>query len=53
MLPDSETDLDGNAGVKAEDARQQRSTITLECILQQAADAMKPYYTRAKDEVVD
>lgn len=41
--PDSNTVLDGNAGVKAGDARQRRSKTTQERISQQAADAMKPY----------
>lgn len=53
VLPDSESVLDGNTGVRAKAARQLGSIIIQECILQQAADAMKPYYIRAKDGVVD
>ena len=51
VLPDNETVVDGNAGVRAKAARQLRGTIIQECILQQAADAMKPYYIRAKNGV--
>ena len=38
---------------KPEDARQRRSKITLEGILQQAADAIKPYTLRPRDRAVD
>ncbi|KAJ5947865.1 hypothetical protein N7466_000880 [Penicillium verhagenii] len=38
---------------ESEDARARRSKITLEGILKQAADAMKPYYIRPKGGVVD
>ncbi|OKP09256.1 Phenol 2-monooxygenase [Penicillium subrubescens] len=53
VVPDSDQVLDGNDDVKADDARQRRSKITQEGILQQAANAMKPYYIRPKDGVVD
>jgi 2-polyprenyl-6-methoxyphenol hydroxylase-like FAD-dependent oxidoreductase len=55
VIPDNDQDqvLDANVAVKAEDARQRRSKITQDGILQQAADAMKPYYIRPKDGVVD
>lgn len=53
VVPDSDHVLDGNGDIKTEDARQRRSKITQEGILQQAADAMKPYYVRPKDGVVD
>ncbi|KAJ5461846.1 uncharacterized protein N7458_003398 [Penicillium daleae] len=55
VVPDNDQDqvLDANGAVKAEDARQRRSKITQDGILQQAADAMKPYYIRPKDGVVD
>ena len=38
---------------KPEDARQRRSKITLEGILQQAADAIKPYTLRPREGAVD
>jgi 2-polyprenyl-6-methoxyphenol hydroxylase-like FAD-dependent oxidoreductase len=53
VVPDSDQVLAGNGDIKAEDARQRRSKITQGGILQQAADAMKPYYIRPKDGVVD
>ena len=51
MLPDNETVVDGNAGVRAKAARQLRGIIIQERILQQVTDAMKPYCIRAKDGV--
>lgn len=53
VVPDNDHVVDGNGDIKTEDARQRRSKITEQGILQQAADAMKPYYIRPKDGVVD
>ncbi|KAJ5742513.1 uncharacterized protein N7511_011532 [Penicillium nucicola] len=40
-------------GVDSESARQRRGKITLEGIMKQAADGLKPYSIRAKDGVID
>ncbi|KAI2672723.1 hypothetical protein CBS147355_8050 [Penicillium roqueforti] len=45
--------LDGGEDGKSGDARQRRSKITLEGILKQAADAIKPYSLCAKEDAVD
>lgn len=53
VAPESDQTPNGVEGVKAEDARQRRSKITLEGILKQAADAIKPYSLRPKEDAVD
>lgn len=53
VVPDEDQMPNGTNNVKSEDARQRRSKITLDGILAQAADAMKPYYIRPKDGAVD
>ncbi|KAJ6105113.1 hypothetical protein N7523_010187 [Penicillium sp. IBT 18751x] len=50
VAPESDQAPDG---FQPEDARQRRSKITLEGILKQAADAMRPYYIRPKQDAVD
>ncbi|KAJ5524244.1 Phenol hydroxylase C-terminal dimerization [Penicillium frequentans] len=53
VVPDADQMVDGDEGGSCEDARSRRSKITLEGILKQAADAMKPYSIRPKEGAVD
>ncbi|KAJ5649395.1 Phenol hydroxylase C-terminal dimerization [Penicillium longicatenatum] len=54
VVPDTDQMVDGECkGGRCEDARSRRSKITLESILKQAADAMKPYSIRPKEGAVD
>ncbi|KAJ5912822.1 hypothetical protein N7504_001705 [Penicillium tannophilum] len=55
VVPDADQMVDGDEGEggSCEDARSRRSKITLEGILKQAADAMKPYSIRPKEGAVD
>lgn len=55
VVPDADQMVDGEEGEggRCEDARSRRSKITLEGILKQAADAMKPYSIRPKEGAVD
>ncbi|KAJ5777009.1 Phenol hydroxylase C-terminal dimerization [Penicillium odoratum] len=50
-VPETVNHVDGDESGEGEDARSRRSKITLEGILKQASDAMKPYYIRPKGVV--
>lgn len=52
-VPAESDQMPDGDGVKLEDARQRRSKITLEGILKQASDAIKPYSLRPKEGAVD